>query len=234
MWRWFFTFLLAGLLVAAQPATQTTPNLEIRVPATMKVKSAKLIDPQSKLEIVGKKEGQSLKFANLLPNAAYDAVLTLEDGKILRGVNLGWYTTLMKAQAEAKPMEEEDHDAILDLFNGIQAFENKRNLLKLSGNHDHATALVDLIRDTEFHSAKGGEIIWRVELWYFKYQHGGWEKVSQQNMVLYRERFKSQKEFDDFVKPLRFVEELGGLKAQKGEGKVVEWEPGSPDTAAGG
>lgn len=227
MWRMVLAMVLAVLMLAAGEAPKNGASLEIRVPTTMKVKSGKLMDPQSKLELAGKASGGSLKFDNLLPGAAYDAVLTLENGKTVRGVNLGWYAELKKEQAEAKEMQEEDREGILELFNGIQAFENKRNLLKLAGNHDHATALVELIRDTEFHSAKGGEIIWRVELWYFKYQHGGWEKVSQQNQVLYRERFKTQKAFDDFVKPLVYEEKLGGLKVEKGEGKMMDWK-GTP------
>jgi len=79
--------------------------------------------------------------------------------------------------------------------------------------------LVELIRDTDFHDS-GGNIIWRVELWYYKNQFGGWQKVQQQSKVLARERFKDQKAFNAKVAKIKWIPELGGLKIPKGKDRA--------------
>ena len=70
-----------------------------------------------------------------------------------------------------------------------------------------AVGLVELIRDRDFHAGKG-EVIWRAETWYFEFQNGGWAKVSQQNKLLDRQRFKSADDYVAYVSKLRFVPKL--------------------------
>jgi hypothetical protein len=82
-------------------------------------------------------------------------------------------------------------------------------------NHDHAAELAESFRDTESHSSAGGEIIRRIELWYFKNQQGGWERVPQQNQVLYRERFKTEAEYSRFTRKFRCMPALGGIRFEK-------------------
>ena len=47
--------------------------------------------------------------------------------------------------------------------------------------------LLELMRTRRFH-ASAGAVVWRVELWYFQNQFGGWEKLPNQERVLRRER----------------------------------------------
>jgi hypothetical protein len=76
-------------------------------------------------------------------------------------------------------------------------------------------ALTRLIRDTNFHADKGGEVIWRIELWYFQFHYGGWEKIGQVNRVLRRERFGSADQFQAATAKLRWTPELGGIRLAK-------------------
>ncbi|MCY2952297.1 MAG: hypothetical protein NTU53_10010 [Planctomycetota bacterium] len=98
-------------------------------------------------------------------------------------------------------------------------------MLLLAGNHDRVVILAELIRDTDFHSAVGNEIIWRIELWYFKNQHGGWERVTQSNKVLRRERFKSRDDYISATAKLKYLPALGGLRLKKDESKSLPLTP---------
>ena len=51
-------------------------------------------------------------------------------------------------------------------------FTNKNRVLWMAADHKHATLLVELIRDSDFHSDAGGEMVYRVELWYFENYFG--------------------------------------------------------------
>ncbi|MFI5377817.1 MAG: hypothetical protein ACHRHE_00805 [Tepidisphaerales bacterium] len=212
--------MLAGLNALA-----AGPTLEVKLPAGTKIKSGVAVCPDLKLETQGVAGTGSIKFENLLPLTKYDVIITLEDGTILRGVDMGWYMTERNPK-QADPLDDEDKTALRELFDGIQAFENKRNMLLFNGNQDRVTVLAELIRDNGFYANKGTEVIWRIELWYFKNQHGGWEKVQQQNQVLYRERFKTRQEYDGTVKKYRYIPELGGLRFAKDEApRTIEVDP---------
>jgi hypothetical protein len=150
---------------------------------------------------------------NLLPETPYDLTLTLADGTVLQGVNLSWYG-LDAPKAGAAPLADDDRKAIAGLLKNPKAFENKQNVRFISGDENRATVLVELIRDKDFH-ASGGNIIWRVELWYFENQFGGWAKIAQQSKVLRRERFKDQKAFDAATSKIKWIPQLGGIKLAK-------------------
>ncbi len=220
--------LLAFFLVAAicPAGVAAEVSLEVKLPIGTRVKSAIATCAELKLEAPGTVAANTVRFAKLLPLTKYDVIVTLEDGTILRGVDMGWYLT-EKGPKQADPLDDEDKAALRELFDGIKGFENKRNMLLMNGNQDRVTVLAELIRDTAFHSADGGEVIWRIELWYFKNQHGGWEKVQQQNQVLYRERFKNRQAYESHVKRFRYVPELGGLRFSRDESsRVIEVDPG--------
>jgi len=195
-------------------------DLVLEVPGELKVTSATAIAPQMKLETPGAITGSKISFSNLLPAAAYDIRLLCADGRVLQGVDMSWYSDEPLA-GELKPMDEDDRKQIQELFDGIKAFENKRKMLLMAGNHQRATILAELIRDTAFYSDKGGEIIWRIELWYFKNQHGGWEKIAQASKVLRRERFTKKEDFEKAT-ATKWVAELGGIKLAKDEKKVLK------------
>lgn len=80
-----------------------------------------------------------------------------------------------------------DADEIVKYVREMQDFMEIRRLLYVQGHGSRATALVELLRTREFYADKG-QIVWRVELWYFQEQFGGWQRQGKQDRVLVRER----------------------------------------------
>jgi hypothetical protein len=185
------------------------PSLSIELPVEWKAESATATAAQLKVEFKGAVAGRLVTFANLLPATAYSVRIALADGAVLQGVDLSWHSP-EAARNDAGPLDDDDRKQITAIVKDVQGFENKKDILLLSGNHDRAVALVQLIRDSGFHSDKGGELIWRIELWYFKNQHGGWEKVPQTNKVLRRERFTAKQQFEQAMK-IKWMPGLGGI-----------------------
>ncbi len=146
--------------------------------------------------------------------------LTLADGTTVQGVNLDWYDE-EEPKPDPREMTPEDRDEILKI-SSIDPFYNKHDIITLSGNHDRAAVLVQLVRDKDFY-AGNGQVIWRVEIYYFKNQHGGWEKIAQQNKIVRRERFKTHEAFVAATSKILFLPALGGLKLEKDQAtKVVK------------
>jgi hypothetical protein len=189
-------------------------DIVVKLPTGTKVTNAEAKPLKMKLVTPGKVDGATVRFTNLLPDTAYDVKLTLSDGTVLQGVNMGWYD-MEPANPDAGDITDDDKQQIVAVLKQVLAFSNKNDLILLNGNHDRATALVQLVRDKPFHSDSGDEVIWHMELWYYKNEHGGWEKVQQANEILRRERFPTHVEYQKTIEHLRWVAELGGLKVAK-------------------
>ncbi|MCP4374628.1 MAG: hypothetical protein GY794_00390, partial [bacterium] len=62
--------------------------------------------------------------------------------------------------------------------------------LYVKGHGHRATMLIEQLRLRKFVAASGearpGKIIWRVELWYFLEQRGGWKRMANQERMLRR------------------------------------------------
>ena len=209
--RW----LLLILSLFTCPITAAGLDLVVKLPDKCDAKSAVARSNQAKQTFNGlvDTKAHTITFEKLAPDVPYDLALTLNDGMVLQGVNLAWYG-LDAPKPDAAPLTDDDRKAISDLVKDPKAFENKQSILFISGDGTRATVLVELIRDKEFHAA-GGNIIWRIELWYFENQFGGWAKVVQQNKVLRRERFKDQAAFDAATSKIKWIPELGGIKLAK-------------------
>lgn len=136
--------------------------------------------------------------------------VTAKDGTRLLGVDMAWYAPV-PAAAKAGELSEDDRKSIQEICT-VPSFYDRCEILLLQGDADRAVGLMQLVRDRDFHAGKG-EVIWRAELWYFEFQNGGWAKVSQQNRVLDRQRFTSREKYLEYVRPIRFVPKLGGIKA---------------------
>lgn len=203
----FLTLAIASFALAA--------DLTVKLPENTNPKSATATCTEAKFSTEGKidPKSQTITFEKLLPETLYGIAVILNDGTLLQGVNLNWYS-LDPAKAGAAPLDDDDRKAIADLVKNPKAFENKQNILFMTGDNTRATVLVELIRDKDFH-ASGGNIIWRVELWYFENQFGGWAKVVQQNKVLRRERFKDQAAFEAATSKIKWIPQLGGVKLSK-------------------
>ena len=131
----------------------------------------------------------------------------LRNGTKLIGVDLSWHRPVKPAEEK---LSEQDIAAIREILT-VTSFYDRVEILRLSGDADRATALMQLVRDRDFH-AGSGEVIWRAEIWYFEFADGGWLKVSQKNKVLDRQRFVSAEKYREYTEKLRYVPELGGIE----------------------
>jgi hypothetical protein len=213
--------IVAMLVLLAWSAIARGGAIIVNLPDTATPEKAVAIDPQAKIETAGKIDGRRVQFDGILPGAAYDLRISLAGGAVLQGVNLNWYSLEPPAE-NAGELTVDDWEEIRAIVQDVRGFFNRNEILLVNGNHDRATLLVQLIRDNKFHSDKGGEIVWHTELWYFKFQNGGWEKIQQQNRVLRRERFRNRQEFDAEAGRIRWLEQLGGIMlAKKDESKEI-------------
>jgi len=187
-------------------------SIAINIPADVKVeKAVATTEKEPKTTITGDIKNQTVTFADPVPGSAYEAQLTLKDGTVLQGVDMGWYSRVPD-KPNADELTDDDRQQMKAVFTAGAQFFNVQEATLIKGNHNRAVMLVRLER-ANFHSDKGDEIIWRTELWYFQNEHGGWEKVLQTDRVLRRERFATHKDYHDVVDRLKWVPELGGLKS---------------------
>jgi hypothetical protein len=202
------TFLL---MASASPSF--AGSITITVPSGITVtKAAATTEKEPRTTLDGTIRDHTITFAEPLPGSAYEAQLTLADGTVLQGVDMGWYSRVPD-KPNADPLDDDDRQQMTDVLKKVLSFYNVNELTLLKGNHNRAVMLVRLERSSAFHSDKGDEVIWRPELWYFENHHGGWEKVQQTDRVLRRERFTTHADYHAVVDKLKWVPELGGLKS---------------------
>ncbi len=148
-------------------------------------------------------------FKGLPGDASYDICIKTTDGREIEGIDLNYVDAKMLRLAELRrkdlglpenrtvDFDTEDAKSILqfmcDLIDGKHDFMEQQRVLYVHGHGRRATVLVELMRTRDYYSQKGGELIWRVELWYFENQFGGWDKAPNQEIVLRRERTKMDK-----------------------------------------
>lgn len=220
---------LLSLLFLPLFGAQVVYQIDLKLPDSIKVQKAIAHQPQTGLDTPGRIEDQTIHFDPLLPTVPYDLSLTLADGTELVGVNMNWYDLLPPDEPAAEPMTDEDLAAINTITSKVPAFYTSQEVLQLKGDHRRAVALVQLIRDTAFHASKDGEVIWRVELWYFQFEAGGWEKIAQQNRVLRRERFVTHAAYEQVISKVKWVPALGGIMLGKDQPQL---EITLPDASA--
>ncbi|KPK80732.1 MAG: hypothetical protein AMJ81_11470 [Phycisphaerae bacterium SM23_33] len=139
-------------------------------------------------------------FRKLAGDAAYDVCVVAKDGAHIEGIDLSWHEARMLRLAEIRrrqlglPAEAQhefsagDAEELLKYVRDLKDFADVRRVLYLNGLGRRAAMLVEVMRTREFHAQRGGEIIWRTELWYFQYHYGGWERLGQVERVLERRR----------------------------------------------
>ena len=136
-------------------------------------------------------------FTDLPGDATYDVVITTADGRSIEGIDLAFVDARLLRLAELRreqlgvPAEEPhrftqaDADAILRYVRELQGFMDLRRPLYVAGHGRRATLLVETMRTREFHESDGN-IVWRMELWYFEHHSGGWARVDNQSRLLRR------------------------------------------------
>ena len=141
-----------------------------------------------------------------LPGAArYDLCFAARDGRRIEGIDLDFVDQRMVRLAAQRrkqlglPPERTavfgpgDVKKLVGFIAAMKDFMEIRRVLYIKGSGIRATMLVELMRTRDFYSRKGSEVIWRVELWYFKNHFGGWDRLANQERVLRRVRVDREK-----------------------------------------
>jgi hypothetical protein len=146
---------------------------------------------------------------DLAGDTTYDVGVKLKDGRVIEGIDLSELDArllrlaAMRRKALGRPPEEEhvfdqeDANSLLKFADDLKSndFMDQGRVLYLAGHGRRATMLVELMRTREFYDQKttgqGAQVIWRIEMWYYDYEHGGWQRVPNQERVLRRERIPS-------------------------------------------
>ncbi|HUO09229.1 MAG TPA: hypothetical protein VM008_13060 [Phycisphaerae bacterium] len=167
---------------------------------------------------------------NLLPSHSYDLIAWTTDthGQTTRweGVNMDYHRPINPAS----PLTDADRSWLENFVKDMPSFYDKSRVLHMAADHQHATLLVELTRTRDFHSekgGKGGEIIYRAELWYFENLFGGWNKDKNTEKVLVRWRGNGT----DLPKNWQFLPQLGALSPSDTPLKISL--PDSPDPQNG-
>src|SRR5437016_3502952 len=105
--------LLVALLFGTSFSAVRAAGVEIvvRLPAGMNPKSATAVVRDLKLESVGAIHSGSVIFNKLLADTPYDIAITLSDGTILQGIDLGWLNEEPASQ-DAGELTDDDKNEI--------------------------------------------------------------------------------------------------------------------------
>jgi hypothetical protein len=179
-------------------------------------------------------------FRHMPGDAAYDLRARIGQ-RTVEGIDLRFVDARMlrlgqlrRQQLHLPPEREHefcraDVDEILRFIRDIQDFMEIRRVLYVQGRGTRATVLVELLRTREFY-ASNGEVIWRVELWYFQEKFGGWERLAKQEQVLHRRRIRPA---EWRTIHLEYYPELSLYIDPEGKSTPVRFTPPKPDLARG-
>lgn len=139
-------------------------------------------------------------FENLPGDARYDLRLVLTDGSVIEGIDLDWVEARLVRLADQRRRQlglseqpegaftARDAASLLAYVRDLEDFADARRVLYVRGHGDTATLLVELIRTETFYAEQGDQVIWRMELWYFTRDGGGWQRQPNTERVLERHR----------------------------------------------
>ncbi len=149
-----------------------------------------------------KKTGQ-FRFKNLPGDAIYDVGILTKDSERIEGIDLSWHEARLQRLAairrkqlklpaeQGREFTQKDADELIKYVKDLKDFCNVRRVLYIKGTGLRATMLAETMRVREVHAQRGDEVIWRMELWYFRYRYGGWERVGNVERLLERRRIQS-------------------------------------------
>ena len=142
----------------------------------------------------------SFAFRGLVGEADYDLIVETTDGRRFEGISLSFADErLLRLAAERRrqlglppegdaPFTSADMEELLRMVREMKDFMEVRRVLYVRGMGRRATMLVELMRTRDFYDRKDGQVIWRIELWYFQKHFGGWERIANMERVLERRR----------------------------------------------
>ncbi len=216
--------LLPARLALAEDLIVNIPDKHITV--------ANAIERDASTTAPGEISGSTATFTGLDTDTPYDLAIETTDGQLYCGADMSWCDPT-PADPQAEALGDDDRQAISAIVTDILGFANKPRLAMLIGSHDRAVGLVDLPRINGFHSDKGDEVVWREEVWFFKWENGGWERVPDQSRLLRRERFASHVEYEKEMKRLHWVPAIGGVQLTKGAAPLTITIPPPSTTQPG-
>jgi len=147
----------------------------------------------------------SFAFTDLPGDAAYDIRIRTAAGREIEGIDLEFVDSrLLRLAAERREQlalpqgpghrfSRKDVEELTTFVARLRDFMDIRRILYIRGCGGRATMLVELMRARGFHARKRDEVIWRMELWYFQWRHGGWERVANVQRVLQRRRLPADR-----------------------------------------
>jgi hypothetical protein len=255
MWRIWLLTLSGGLALAAAPAVRedapsssapTSGSVTVQIAPAAKVKEiyalCRATGQRYKPQRADQATGQAV-FDNLPGDAHYDIGVVTSDGWQVEGIDLSWHEDRLLRLAAKRRVElglpseaahefsRADADELLKYVRDLQAFEDVRRVLYLRGDGQRAAMLVEPMRAREFYNHQGDEIIWRTELWYFRYRYGGWERVPNVERVLERRRI-SAAQWQQLT--VLYYPELCVYLDEHGRSQPLKWTlPAEPDPARG-
>jgi hypothetical protein len=222
------------LLTPARAADRGTITGVVDKPALVTTVTA--IDRATDKRFPGKLDAAGRFRIDGLPlGASYDCILDLKGGR-LEGVNLH---VPRSDYEEEQPLTKEDIATLKKTARSLDQFEDKVDVLTVTGNIQHAAVLLNKVRTKPFVNSRPGEVVWRLELWHFERPDDTWIKVQDELfLVLYRERI-AKEAYEK--KSLTLDPALGGLKptaanrvVDAGKVKVPATKPGIRLRSGGG
>lgn len=172
------------------------------------------------------------RFESLPGDATYDLGIVTADGARIEGIDLSWHEARLLRLVELRRKQLElpaprphkftraDAKKLLRYVKDLKDFADVRRVLYLKGGGRRAVMLVEAMRVRDFHARKADQLIWRMELWYFQYQYGGWERVANVERVLERHRIPAAKWK---LITLLYYPELSVYVDEQGRSKPVEF-----------
>ena len=221
------------VLMVAFPASADTGAVTGTVDKSDGVKSITAIFRDDKpVTYDGKLDPKSGQFTiDKLPlDKPYDLIIDLKTGARLEGVNMRVKKTDF-VDADP-PLIKEDKAKLKEITTKLSKFEDIHEYLAIGGNCQHAAVVVNKLRTRPFYESKEGEVIWRLEVWFYHREEleDAWVKDPDTLFVIhYRERLPKA---DYEKKSITLDPKLGGLRPTAKEAKIdlgkIELPDGKP------
>lgn len=217
-WLPYLTLAVLGVClgVASLRAEEKKGAITGKVDKPELVTAVTAIDRETDKKFPGKLDGKTGQFTieGLPAGKVFDCLIDLA-GARLEGVNL---KVPRSDYEEEQPLTKEEAETIKKTVLSLNQFEDKVEVMTITGNIQHAAVLLNKVRTKPFVNSNPGEVIWRLELWRFEKPEETWVKVQDELfLVLYRERLQKSA-FEK--KSLTLDPALGGLRVTDKEPTV--------------
>lgn len=225
---------IAILLLIASVALGDTGTIAGTLEKPESIKSiAAVLRDDPPVTYPGKLDAKTGQFTipGLPLDKTYDLFVDLMSGARLEGVNMHVKKTDFK-DAEP-PLIKADEEKLKEITKGLSKFEDIHEFLAVGGNAQHAAVVMSKLRTKPFYESKPGEVVWRLEVWFFEREELDDPWVKEQDtlfIIHYRERLLKA-DFDK--KSITFDPKLGGLRPTDKDVKIDLGKISLPDGKPG-